>query len=169
MNMTRKFQKTVEAIVYLANKDNRLYWILKMIWLAERKHLERYGKPLIGDTYIAMSHGPVPSLAYDIAKDARGGNHYSFSNPRPQDVLDAPNNYTLRAKRKPQTEILSQSAMECLDEAYSELKDFSFQQVKAFSHTPAYEKANQADVIPFDEFVKELANGEQILDYLNSL
>jgi len=34
-------------------------------------HLERYGRLIFGDTYIAMKHGRVPPGVYDMRKDAR--------------------------------------------------------------------------------------------------
>ncbi|MBX3048610.1 MAG: SocA family protein [Anaerolineales bacterium] len=166
MNDKRKYQKTVEALLYLCNKDTRLYWVLKMLWRAEQLHLSRYGMPLINDKYIAMSHGPVPSLAYDIAKDARGGDTYSFDNPDPQKVLDAPDNRTLSPKRRADTQRLSESDIECLEEAFKELSPLSFGAIKTLSHTQAYKSAQEDDVIPFDEFVRELENGEQLLELL---
>src|ERR1035437_8347869 len=41
---------------------------LKLIYFADRYHLRRYGRPVIGDEYLAMEYGPVPSGTKDIAE-----------------------------------------------------------------------------------------------------
>jgi uncharacterized phage-associated protein len=44
--------------------------ILKTLFLADKVHLNAYGRPITFDEYVAMTDGPVPSLAYDLLKDA---------------------------------------------------------------------------------------------------
>ena len=39
-----------------------------VLLFADKKHLERYGRFITGDTYSAMENGPVPSFAYDVVK-----------------------------------------------------------------------------------------------------
>lgn len=168
-NFQRKYQKTIAVLLYLASKEQRLYWVLKMIWFAERNHLSKYGMMISGDNYIAMSHGPVPSLAYDIVKDARGGTRYNFSNPDPKSVIEAPDNRTINACEEANISLLSETERECLDEAFQRLSKLSFIQVKRLSHTPAHEAADEDDEIPFEEFVKDLDNGPEVLNYLSSI
>ena len=50
----RKYQKALETVVYLANKDIRQYWVLKAIYLADKEHLQHYGRQIFSDRYIAM-------------------------------------------------------------------------------------------------------------------
>jgi Protein of unknown function (DUF4065) len=38
------------------------------IFIADRDHLRRFGRPVTGDAYIAMDNGPVLSRIYDIIK-----------------------------------------------------------------------------------------------------
>lgn len=164
----RKYQKTVEALAYLAERERRLYWLLKMLWWAEREHLSKYGQMIVGDTYIAMSKGPVPSMAYDIVKDARGDNWYGFENPDPADVLEAPDNYTVLGKRKANTTLLSETDREELDSAIKKIAPLSFGDLKKMSHTAAHEAADENDVISFEAFAGDLQNGELVLDYLKN-
>lgn len=165
----RKYLKTIEALLHLANKDQRLYWVLKMIWLAERNHLSKYGTMILGDNYIAMSRGPVPSLAYDIIKDARGAGIYRFQNPEPKSVFDTPDNRTINPRREANVSLLSQSELECLDEAYYRLEKLSYNEIKELSHTPSYDAAEYNDEIPFEAFVSDLENGKEVLSYLRSI
>jgi hypothetical protein len=41
---------------------------LKLIFLADRYHLCRYGRLITNDSYVAMKHGPVPSATRDIVE-----------------------------------------------------------------------------------------------------
>lgn len=42
--------------------------LIKLIWAADRYHIRKYGRLVTEDTYYAMEHGPVSSLALDIAQ-----------------------------------------------------------------------------------------------------
>ena len=43
--------------------------VLKLIWLSDRYHLRRYGRPIFNDVYFAMPYGPVASSAKDLTED----------------------------------------------------------------------------------------------------
>lgn len=60
--------KILEALVWLADAKRGLsfYYIAKIFYFADKEHLSRFGRPVLGDRYIAMDHGPVPSMIYDM-------------------------------------------------------------------------------------------------------
>lgn len=62
--------RILEAILFLIGRSSSLsqYEIVKSLFLADRTHLNTYGRPITFDNYVAMEHGPVPSLAYDALK-----------------------------------------------------------------------------------------------------
>lgn len=64
-------QKATQALNYFAQKSggtiNKLKAI-KLIFFADRYHLRKYGRPVLGDDYMAMPYGPVASLAKDLAE-----------------------------------------------------------------------------------------------------
>ncbi|MEK7187832.1 MAG: Panacea domain-containing protein [Patescibacteria group bacterium] len=63
-------EKTTQALNYLAQKEGGKIdkmKAIKLIWLADRYHLRRYGRPISNDNYLAMEYGPVGSSAKDIA------------------------------------------------------------------------------------------------------
>lgn len=39
---------------------------VKLLYLADQRHLFRFGRPITGDRYIAMDLGPVPESAYQL-------------------------------------------------------------------------------------------------------
>ena len=60
--------KTLEALVLLAQKRPGIdvFHICKVLYFADKEHLNRYGRPILGDHYFALPEGPVPSRALDM-------------------------------------------------------------------------------------------------------
>jgi hypothetical protein len=163
----RKYLKALETLVYLANKDRRQYWILKAIYLADKEHLQRYGRQIFCDRYIAMVFGPVPSLAYDIVKSVReNAAGYYFPEPNPATALKAPDNRTVLVSRKANMDLLSASEINCLDDAYEMIKGLSFQEVKELTHDSAYDAVEQDEDMSTKAIIETLENGKEVLDYI---
>lgn len=52
---------------------------LKLIYLADRYHLRKYGRPIFSDTYWAMPHGPVASSVKDIFEFSGSDEEVSYA------------------------------------------------------------------------------------------
>jgi len=63
-------EKATQALNYFALENggeiNKMK-ALKLIYLADRYHLRKYGRPVVGDDYWAMKQGPVASMTKDLA------------------------------------------------------------------------------------------------------
>jgi len=77
--------KAISSLLYIAGhliglNDRKvkpdLHKVFKILYFADQKHLARYGRVIVGDFYIAMDHGPVPSNMYDMVKTVRGDSIY---------------------------------------------------------------------------------------------
>lgn len=169
MEMKRRIntQKAVEALLYVIPKIRKqdMYTALKVLYFADRFHLERYGSQIYGESFVAMKNGPVPSFAYDLVKSARGD---GYPLPYIQDTLAVENKYTLHALREPNFELLSQSNIECLDEAIEKFGQLPFNDLMNASHDEAFKSADRNDYISLENLVKSLPDGEILLDYLQS-
>ena len=130
--------KIIEAILFLiseADKSNKPITqcdIVKSIFLADRRHLNEFGRPVTFDNYCAMEHGPVPSLAYDILKSTD-----DFPWTR-SDTDTARKNYHT-ARRAVDEDVLSPSDMKVLSDALTTVRSLGFGQIKKLTHEdPAY-------------------------------
>lgn len=128
-------EKVLECIVYLANKQPNIdiYHCAKTIFYADKWHLNRYARPILGDVYIKMEHGPVPSLVKDIIGKTR------FLPLLLQKKISASietrgRNKNIVAKREPDLTYFSESDLMLLDEALDFCKDKSFSQLRDLSH-----------------------------------
>lgn len=63
------YKKIIQVINFFAKKEegkiDKLK-LLKLIWLADRYHLRKYGRSITNDQYWAMSFGPVASNTKDL-------------------------------------------------------------------------------------------------------
>lgn len=82
-----KFKKAVQALNLLARLEggqiNKMK-ALKLIWLADRYHLRKYARTIIGDTYFAMEYGPVASGTKDLAE----GKDFVFQSQNEREYRD---------------------------------------------------------------------------------
>ncbi len=130
-------EKATEALLYVARRvrDQDLYATLKVLYLADKHHLHRYGRFIFGDAHHALPHGPVPQGAYDILKWLRGdsGNRYEPA----RGALRVDGN-TVVALREAETDVFSVSDLECLDQAIEEFGRLTFSELKRRTHDAAY-------------------------------
>ena len=43
--------------------------LIKLLYIAERTSLDRFGRPIIGDRYVSVRHGPALSNVYNLIKE----------------------------------------------------------------------------------------------------
>ena len=68
-----RVEKFADAMAFLAERATDLTTLkaAKLLYLADREHLLRHGRPILGDWYACMEHGPVPARAFDLLKQVR--------------------------------------------------------------------------------------------------
>lgn len=136
------------------------YSLLKILYFAEQNHLSKYGRPITGDNIIAMDFGPVPSISYDEIK-------YSKINPQ---FFEITQENIVKAKQIADKDLLSETDVECLDEAIEENKHLSFGDLKAKSHDAAYnwtlEHLGKNSTIPYLEIAKVKGASVEMLEYI---
>jgi uncharacterized phage-associated protein len=73
--------RVIEGIDYISTLKPGVtqYYVGKIFYFADKSHFLDWGRPISGDRYIAMEHGPVPSTIYDLLKEDAG---------EPDEVLD---------------------------------------------------------------------------------
>lgn len=143
-------KRILESILFLiANAENEKdgdyltqYEIVKSLFIADKMHLEVYGRPITFDNYTAMKNGPVASQAYNMLKpDFDGGKHFEENWPiwtsesSPADGNNARKFH--RLKRQPNVRALSESDRTTLLEALEIVKSLEFGGVRDLTHKDA--------------------------------
>lgn len=159
-------EKAVEVLLFLAKRINppNLHRVLKLLYLADKLHLERYGRLICGDTYVAMKSGPVPSGAYDIVKDVRGDGMHSFAEHARHTFQI--HGYDIAPFRDADVSLFSDSDVECLEEAVRRYGEMSGGQLKELSHDAAYQAADENDFISIEAIAGMFPDRDALITYL---
>lgn len=137
-------KKVLEAILWLTNRrpGMDLYRVLKILFLADKAHFNKYGRPIAGEKYVAMEYGPVAETAYQILRKQEGVRRklgitdFPFARGT-DDQKDA-----LFPAREPELSVFSKSDIAALDDAMNKYGNMSFNGLKALTHRhPAYTEA----------------------------
>lgn len=169
-------EKAIASILYIARKllqlksmkaKPDLHKIFKILYFADQKHLARYGRPILGDFYVAMDHGPVPSSIYDIVKVVRGDS--IFEDTRGYGACFEVTDHHVQPKQPPDMERFSESDLECLDESFRENRYLSFPQLRKKSHDAAYCRAAKDDKISYREMAKAAGADASMLAYIRDV
>lgn len=141
--MSHQFQpeKAIASIGYLVQQTGAdLYSVMKMIYLADKVHLGRYGRTITGDMYTAMSKGPVPERAYNLCKYVRGDRERFDPMPSARDYFNlVDHNFDILVA--PDLEELSASDIEALDEVAQVHSRGGWKAVFEASHDAAWRDA----------------------------
>lgn len=158
-------RKAIETILYLANRVSRSYKynICKMLYLADKICLEKYGRFIFGESYSAMKEGATPSKSYDLLKQIAG---------ECTDELCVEGNAVIPS-RDADLDYLSEADIECLDQTIA-IYDRNPRKMIRDAHDDAWEKAwdNRGEKGSADISVRSiariLANSEDLIDYLTN-
>lgn len=134
--------KAIAAIGHVVQRTGAsMYFVMKMMYLADKLHLERYGRFIAGDEYAALKQGPVPSHAYDLVKCVRGEKAKADGDMVVRDFFAYGQDHSLKLLRTPDLDELSDSDVECLDVVIDTYKSMGQWAVRDMSHDSAWTNA----------------------------
>lgn len=161
-------EKAIEAVLFVLPTIGHphLHCIWKVLYQADRLHMARYGRPVAGDCYLAMKHGPVPSGTYDLLKGASANQQrwpLTLGEEAAQ-ALAVQNATSVSARRPARLECLSVSERECLQEAAAVHGHKSFEQLTQESCDAAWDAdaAAENDVIELEHFLLTLQTQDEL-------
>jgi uncharacterized phage-associated protein len=168
------FEATKAAILYLASKhlpEYDKYKVCKLLFLADREHLLRFGRTITGDTYHALPFGPAPIETLNLLD---GVEFVAIEGKEPQDhrveelvrslKLSAEERYPpYEAHAAPDMDALSESDILVLDQVAAEHGNKGFEELKKLTHSmAAYTRAWHGDDVrrnfrmSFEDFFAEV-------------
>src|ERR1700730_16689151 len=140
-----RLDKIVETILYLAHRKPRLdhYQAVKLIYLADKDHFNRYGRPITFEIYYAMDYGPVASITLDLIKGTRKFLDEDDVDVFPVRLEKRANIYILAEPLRPiNYDLFSKSDLQVLDAIIQEHGSKSFDELYELTHGHfAYESA----------------------------
>ncbi|MBS3908665.1 MAG: SocA family protein [Actinobacteria bacterium] len=167
-------EKFVNVVAYLAinnvpNLDKLK--VSKLMYFVDKLHLQRYGRPVSGDSYNALPYGPIPSVSLDIMDEAVADelSYFGITNTNVElfmnylEVIDRSEKYPkFRAKRQPELDIFSDSDIEILDEVIKTYGQLTGLDLVNLTHKePAWTKTQGNALIDFRLFLEGLDDEEK--------
>lgn len=108
----REDKVTQAAAYFLERGGGEMYHILllKLLYLADRETLLRWGRPISFDYYVSMKNGPVLSNTLNLINDGNGG---SWS-----DFISSPTGHKVSLIKATGIDELSEAEIEILNEVF---------------------------------------------------
>ncbi len=127
----------IEALYYILKKLKKADKIklVKLIYLADKYHLIRYGRTITNDDYYAMEHGPVGTTVKDVLSfdpfniSRKGYQHVSSL----IEQIDE-NHFRANPKAKISFDMLSDTDKEALDFIIEKFGNMSSWQLRNYTH-----------------------------------
>jgi len=158
-------EKAIQAILWLLRRNNGAMDKLKLVKLffwADREHLARYGRPIVGGDYYTMNLGPVSSELLDLVNEAT-----KATETLP--LTTEQTGHQILAKGTPDERWLSKSDLDVLDEIYSRYGHMDGFRLSDMTHDlKAYKKNDPPKggrkLLPYNDFFLDLdARAQQML------
>lgn len=169
-------EKALAALMYLVrHTTDNMYVVMKMLYVVDKIHLEKTGRFMAGDYYVAMGKGATPSGTYDIVKFVRGDGIYDCGFPKAKDFfsIDCESN-RIALKRDVPEQHLSEIARTCLDAVIREYSANSnsghwFRRAhdSAWSKTRALHPFSKAPDMSDERIAATLPNSNEVLGALS--
>ncbi len=127
------YRKVVQTLTFFAHKEGGIInkmKVFKLIWLSDRLHLRKYGRPILNDIYFALPKGPIPSNTKDFADNS----DYltDVEKELREQMLENSGRYTIKAKNQAQLNVFSESDLEIMNLVYQyfgQLDEFTLSEI----------------------------------------
>ena len=151
--------KAIEVLALIAQLRQGLtpLYVSKVLFYAEKWHLNRYGRPICADTYIAMPMGPVPSTIKNFID-----RNWRWT-PKPADLdgavqIDDSEGLArlMPGQRAPDLSILSASDVDCIMEAVDFCADVAPGDLSRMTHSEkAWLEADANQPMDYEMFIDD--------------
>ena len=169
-NVAKSIQ-AAKVLLELNGGDMDKYMFIKMLYLADRESLKKWGEPITGDSAVSMRYGPVLSTIYDLTKGDCAMFHEQWS----AFIFDADeetNRVCLaRFPESPPSE-LCRAEISILTSVFEMCKDWSWKKMRDYSHSlEEYDKSvgSGSKPIPMERILKAVGKEESEIEELAEL
>ncbi len=129
----REDKATQAAAVLLREQGGKMNYmkLLKLLYLADREALVRWGRPITYDAYVSMRNGPVLSRTYEMISEGVPPGRASLW----RDCISQPADYSVSLIAECPTDQLSTAEEDLLAEVYREYGHLNRWQLVDLCHT----------------------------------
>jgi uncharacterized phage-associated protein len=164
-------EKAIAAVLYVVQKlggQVDMHKLSKILYFADQKHLVTYGRTILGDEYVPMEYGPVPSTIYNAVK-AINNSETKYKLFADNLKLSTTKGYRcVSSTIKPDMDELSKTDVTCLDSSITENGALDFKSLCEKSHKLAWTTAADKGLsrIPVEDIAKEAGANDDMIAYI---
>jgi len=154
MAKTIRFQfmpeKFANAVTYLALKcpGPTKMKICKLLFYADKRHLLKYGRPITGDQYYKLPHGPIPTRGLDMLRGKAGEAEVALLEKYISIVGNC-----IYPRRAPDKKVFSKTDLASMDWVCKQYGQLGAIELRRISHTePSWIKAEERGPMDFALF-----------------
>jgi uncharacterized phage-associated protein len=173
MPITYREDKATQAaarLLQLAGGRLNHMKLLKLLYLADRRALLQYGRPITFDWYVSMQHGPVLSFTLDRINDSPSPGETSYWH---RFISERRDNEVALLGQAPRDQ-LSPAEEQLLDAVWREFGKMSQWELRDYSHTLPEWRDPKGSSLPIQ--IRDILLGEgfseeevrEVLDTLNA-
>lgn len=115
--------------------------LFKILYFAQREHLVKYGRGVIGDTFHALRYGLVPSFIYKSLQMLEGRLEREHDLEMFGKGICVDEHSVVSSLAKPDMDELSVSDVRCLDKSIKKYRDMDSYHLSRMSHDAAWKEA----------------------------
>jgi uncharacterized phage-associated protein len=150
MQLRFDIRKTIAAVAFLMDREDGhldMFLGLKMLYLADKESLVRWGKTITGDSFVSLPRGPVLSEVYNLFKGVAPQEHQKEWDAYFSERV----NHSIHLLQPVPFGLLSEREMERLEEARTQINKFAPWDVARWLHDTCPEWQDpQGSSIPID-------------------
>lgn len=180
MQFRPKIDKIVELLLYLSHRKPGAdkYQAVKFFYLADKEHLNRFGRPITQEAYYALSYGPVASKALDLINQDDWVMREAGIEELPFELgsKTLSNGQTVATLQRPRRavnfDLFSKSDIAVFDEVINRYGDASFDELFVITHKHyAYSRAwgsrkpnSKRAVMRYEDMIDDERRRESIVE-----
>jgi len=154
-------RKALEVVLWFAYREPGIDFgkILNLLFFADKYHLNRYGRPIVGGSYYASPYGPVCTPVYDVLKGDPLAIAMIERNGHVPFIVQE--RYHVLAERDVDQAVLSVSDIEALNEAYQHYAHLRFEALADSAYEDEAYLAAEGGEMRYEDFLDETADREE--------
>ena len=158
--------KFVNAVIWFAAECHPCtkMKICKLLYFADKEHLLKYGRPIIGDTYYKLKDGPIPTKGLDRLRGRTG--------PATRALINesfAVMGWKVVPKRSADLSVFSKSDIRVLNSVKEKLGSLDVYALRDLSHEEhAYKESIPRDPIDFELIANDADDADALRSFMES-
>lgn len=162
----KKANNVILFIAQCMNNTMDIQRLFLLLYLADTRHLLKYGSVILGDTYVAMKQGAVPFHVLSMCLELKNGMVQNSKGGKPKYPFRINYLQQLVALTTYDGQYIAESEVECLFEVVHKYKDVPLDQLREYSISRAWQETDEVGKISLVKIAAEHGASTEMINYI---